>query len=190
MSYTYSTGWKRGPQSVDGLITAGAAGAADPSAWSASEPSNLINLNGFRGGSFMFIGDTNNETIQFVFFAIEVDHTEVGIPIIPVAGRPITTYKATEIGTADMVIGTATGAANTLASATELFADTITSWTLTAYGTDLLTKVAGTVEEHSPADNTKAELMFSDFGNIHGLVVAIEDAGGGDAGFIYKLDRQ
>lgn len=175
----FATDWRRGPDNkLPGVLeTAGGANAANPTAFSATAPSSMITVQGWRGGRFRFLGDTAGDANNYVFFAIDIS-TESGAKM----------YMATEIGGVATVCGTATGVANSLVLAAELWADEVV-WTPTAYGTDLLNYVSGNVEAKTSTDNTKGELLYSDFGNIFGIVVAQENAGTNPQGFIYKLDR-
>ena len=176
-----STGWLRSPGHPTGVAISGAAGAADPTAISVTEPTNIIVVSGFRGGRFRFFGDNDAETVSWVIFGIDVDNP---------AGE-ITTYMAAELGTAAAVTGDGTlkGVENSkLLNADEFLCQT-NPWTATSYGTEVLAYTNGIVLDFDPSSDGLAELLFSDFGNFYGIVVAQEAASGESGGFIYKLDR-
>lgn len=80
-------------------------------------------------------------------------------------------YQLRSLGTIATTTGTATGlSGSAFATDSFRFADTLASWTPSAYGTAMLTALSGAMELASPADNTIGHFVLSETGGAFGLL--------------------
>jgi len=156
-------------------------GGNDPSLFSTTRPANMIPTIGMRGIRFRFLGDTNGDLIDCVFFAIETDND-----------RTPTVYMAQELGLLELQCGTlalpAGGPLRGTGGGTELFCDVVVGWTPTTAGTGLATYANTSFTTVSHAANGYAEFMIGDVGNTYGIVPAFERGATATAGALFKLD--
>jgi hypothetical protein len=130
------------------------------------EPSAYRQVEGWRGGIIRaYSNGLNDETFTLTLYAIHK------------AQRfdSNSNYQAQSLGTIACTLGTSTAVAGTIANdanmtGTKRWADTMV-WTATTYGTAMLTRIGGNIAAFSPADNTIAELMVSDFGACEGIAL-------------------
>lgn len=125
----------------------------------ATRPSQAISVEGWRGARISFISNgANDETTTFTLYALD--------PFVDLDGSPGNKgWRCQSLGTLALTLGTSTAVAGTIeGNAAYRWADTIT-WSASTYGTALLTYVGGNAAAFSPADNTIAEFLISDFGN-------------------------
>lgn len=144
-----------------------------------AQPSQAISVEGYRGARMRFVSNgANNETGTWTMYAI--DQQQNG------------GWHVESLGTLAITLGTATGVSpGTGIPVTERFADTLT-WTPTTWGSAMLTYVGGNAAAYSPADNTIAEFLISDFGNcshVAFLITTYGLAAGSTANVLMKLDR-
>lgn len=123
-------------------------------------PTQAICIEGFRGGRFQFISNgANDETATWTLYAIDAHKNALN-------SDGSEGYFVKSLGTLAITLGTAVGLSNVagIVPITYRYADTCV-WTATTYGTARLTYVGGNAAAFSPADNTIAEFLISDFGN-------------------------
>jgi hypothetical protein len=100
-------------------------------------------------------------------------------------------YTATEIGVATLTPNDdeATGVLGIMGTPIEppnAFVDSV-AWAVDPSFTEILNYSNGVVLDYAPTDEV-GELLISDFGNAHGIVVVIAALSTEAGGFIYKLD--
>lgn len=125
-----------------------------------ARPSAAMTVEGYRGARMQFITNgANDETATWTLYSI--DRHKDAKAMTEASG-----YFVKSLGTLAVTFGTAVGVSNTvgLVPITYRYADTCV-WTASTYGTARLTYVGGNAAAFSPADNTIAEFLISDFGN-------------------------
>ena len=122
-------------------------------------PTDMLEVEGTRGARMQFVSNgANNETMTWALYGI--DRYRLG----PTVDAP-DSWHIVPLGGLAITLGTKTWVAGSLQYATSyLFADTCV-WTASTYGTARLTYCGGNAAAFSPADNTIAEFLISDFGN-------------------------
>lgn len=134
----------------------------------ATRPAQFIPIESYRGGRIRFYSNgANNETATVTLYEVNED-TDRG-------------WQMQSLGTIDITLGTSTAIAGTIAndlnmSGTKRWADTA-AWTATTYGAAMLTRVGGNINVFSPADDTIAELLVSDFGSPMGIALMVTTYG-------------
>ena len=176
----YSSGWKRAPEIAAGsLVDMGGVGAADPTiGWT-----NVIQTIGMRGIRIQVLGDTDDDDIIMVIFGIDTDHDT----------HP-KFYSAREFGTATwdcgLVIHPADlGKLSDPNRVVERYADEV-AWVGTAQGNAHFSYANSSVITAQGVDDSIAELLIPDLGNLWGIVLAFEEGAGtgATAGALFKLD--
>jgi hypothetical protein len=153
-----TTQWKRGRVSAATAVESALATTV------ATKPSQFIPLESWRGGCIrVYSNGADNETATITLYSVSED-TDNG-------------WQMQSLGTIAITLGTSTAILNTIAAdpnmtGTKRWADTMT-WTATTYGTAMLTRVGGNIAAFSPADNTIAELLVSDFGSPMGIAMMV-----------------
>lgn len=158
-----TTRWQRGrdsaPTAVESTL-ATTVGAA---------PTQLKVIEGYRGGCIRFFSNgADNETATVTIYNVNQDASNG--------------WQVESLGSVALTFGTSTGVLGTIArdgdimTGTMRWADTCV-WTASTYGTAMLTRVGGNIAAFSPADNTIAELMVSDFGSPMGIAMVVTTFG-------------
>lgn len=129
-------------------------------------PSQFISIEGWRGGRIRFIANgTDGDTSIITIYDVNQD-SEDG-------------WQAQSLGTVTITLGTLAVVAGTIGGQvsqslgtvkTTVWCDTAV-WSATNYGTAMLARVSGNIAAFSPADNTIAELLVSDFGAAQGIAL-------------------
>lgn len=132
-------------------------------------PTQLCFVEGFRGGRIRFYcNGANNETATVTLYDVNQD-TDTG-------------WQMEAIGSVALTFGTSVAvavpniAADPGMSGTKRWADTAV-WSVVTFGTAMLTRVGGNIAAFSPADNSIAELMVSDFGAAQAIALVVTTYG-------------
>lgn len=133
-------------------------------------PTQLCFIEAFRGGCIrIYSNGADNETFTFTLYACTQDYANG--------------WQTQSLGSVAGTLGSSTAIAGTCAddnsfttTATKRWADTMV-WTVSVYGTAMLTRVGGNIAAFSPADNTIAELMVSDFGSPMAIAIVFTTFG-------------
>ncbi len=124
-------------------------------------PASAIPVEGYRGARIQFITNgADNETATWTLYGIDAHKNALEDEATGYG------YFVKSLGTLAVTFGTAVGLSNSvgLVPATYRYADTCV-WSVTTYGTARLVYCGGNAAAFSPADNTIAEFLISDFGN-------------------------
>lgn len=132
-------------------------------------PTQLCTIEAYRGARIRFYSNgADNETATVTLYDVNQD-TDGG-------------WQMQSLGSVALTFGTSVAvavpniAADPGMSGTKRWADTCV-WSVSTYGTAMLTRVGGNIAAFSPADNTIAELMVSDFGASQGIALVVTTFG-------------
>ena len=171
-----TTGWTRGPNF--------AADPGDPSAVSATPPTNLIVTEGYRGIRIMVLGNAANDDTDITIYGVERSQA---------FGDKATYFIQAMHAVNSCIVGTTTGVdGSDVLGLDEGLADAYDALTSTTYGTTLLNYVNGTAVSQSSGANGVGGVFISDIGNLHGIVIVPDTfvvSNGTVMSYLWKLDR-
>ena len=150
-----------------------------------SDYHRVVLLDGGRGSMFNFFGTADGQTADGKLWAVT----------FPGESNPQGDFSSQRFcqlhlfATASITLSTAAGAGTSdLISASELLADTL-SFTIADYGTFLQNAFGlGALGEYSPADNTPAAALISNFGSpVHGWLWEFDLTGAASMNVLYSI---
>ena len=164
MATPHASSWRRA------LVTNETGTTATPAAVQTARPTIAIPITGVSAMVRLFgVGSANDTVVGDFYMAERINNTAIA------EGEAIdrlgaAAYFTTKIATLTATLGTQAGVAGGVVSDTELLADTMVISSETTFLTHREAVLTSDIVTFSPADNTIAEVVFSDFGNADMLV--------------------